>query len=326
VTATRHGPDGFGMGRGRFVSLVATSDRNTQRHTASSRLRRRVSVAVATATSLATVLSVGTGDAAAQDVVRCTEQSPEGYCVYWELASARPVNGSGTRGGSVVCIWTIMPSDLSDDPTVWNDFGLDRPPEGISVVWQDRSCSDGSSEPGLRWVIPATRANLAAIARGRIARDFAAPSVATTPAEGVAAIVGVPVFVAVTNWTGVVSDASCAGGMCVTVTAEPQLVVGSGEPGSGPLRCSGPGSVYSPRQGAPADQAAAPGVCALVYQRRTGIEGRPEAWLGSVSVTWTVTWTSSTGDAGVLVPVTLSAALPRAVEEVQTVLVGGQTP
>jgi hypothetical protein len=326
MTAARRDPDGFRIGRGRLVGLAATSDRNTQRHTRSKRLRRLGSVAVATATSLATVLSVGTGDAAAQDVVRCTEQSPEGYCVYWELASARPADGSGTRGGSVVCFWTTMPSDLSDDPTVWNDFGLDRPPEGVSVVWQDRSCSDGSSEPGLRWVIPATRANLAAIVRGRIARDFAAPSVATTPAEGVAAIVGIPAFVAVTNWTGVVTDASCAGGMCVTVTAEPHLTIHSGKPGGSPIECTGAGSRYVPQDGRPAEQADVPGACAVAYRQRTGVDGRPVTWPATVDVTWSLTWTSNSGDAGVLAPVTLSAALPRAVEEVQTVLVGGQTP
>lgn len=44
-------------------------------------------------------------------------------------------------------------------------------------------------------------------------------------------------------------------------------------------------------------------------------------WPGSVRVTWTISWSASTGVSGSLPSVTRATALPRAVEEVQAVVV-----
>ena len=76
------------------------------------------------------------------------------------------------------------------------------------------------------------------------------------------AIVGVPVFVDVTNWTGVVAESECAGGMCVTVTATPSLTFIPGETRSSSVGCAGSGSRYDPDGGSAEAQASEDGACA----------------------------------------------------------------
>jgi hypothetical protein len=197
----------------------------------------------------------------------------------------------------------------------------------MEVAWQTVQCSDGSFQGyQFRWVPVVTPASLASIARGRLVGELAAPVVASNPPLGVASIVGVPVFVEVTNWTGARSESECAGGLCVTVTATPSVSFTPGEPGSAVVACAGAGSRFAPGAGDPATQAAASGACAYPYRLRTGVEGRPRLWPGSVTMTWTLSWSASDGETGVLAPVTLSTDVSRAVKEVQTVVVGGAGP
>ncbi len=276
---------------------------------------------------VAGVLQVA-GPAGASEPGQCVNYSPLGYCIDWDVPTpGGPPTGGGGGGSSdeVVCYWVTIPDDLSEDPTIWFDFGLTPPPEGVTIVWQSWECSDGSATFAFRWIIPATPQNLAALARGRVLGLMPQPSVNSSPPVGTASIVEVPVFVEVTNWTGVITDADCAGGLCVTVTATPQLTFTPAETGSSPVTCAGSGTRYDP-DGAPIEeQASADGACAYVYRLRTGVEGRPTAWPGSVSVTWTISWTASTGASGSLPAVTRTTSLPRAVREVQTVVVRGET-
>ena len=267
--------------------------------------------------------------AGATEPGQCVEYLPLGYCVEWDVPSPGDPGGGGGGGQPTdegVCSWVTIPGDLAEDPTIWFDFGLAPPPEGVTVVWQSWECSDDSPAFDFRWIIPATPANLAASVRGRLLGVLPQPSLDSSPPVGTAAIVGVPVFVDVTNWTGVVTEAECAGGMCVMVTATPMLRFIPGETGSSSVGCAGSGSRYDPDGGSAEAQASEDGACASKYRLRTGVQGRPSAWPGSVSVTWTISWTASTGASGPLPAVTRATLLPRAVEEVQTVVVGGETP
>ena len=266
--------------------------------------------------------------AGAAEPGQCAEYSPLGYCVEWDTPTpGHPgVDGGGGGHPTVVCYWVTIPDDLSQDPTTWIEFGLTPPPAGVTVVWQSRECSDGSVRLDIRWIIPATPANLAASVRGRLLGVLPQPSVDSSPPVGTAAIVGVPVFVDVTNWTGIRTEDECAGGTCVTVTATPSLTFIPGETASSPVGCAGSGSRYDPDGGSTAVQASSAGACAYKYRLRTGAQGRPSVWPGSVSVTWSVSWTASSGASGSLPAVTRATALPRAVEEVQAVVIGGETP
>ena len=289
----------------------------------------RVRALPAVAIGILGVLVVSTAAGATPaDPGQCAVVDSQGYCVEWDVPTpGGPGRGGGSgSGGEVTCYWVTIPDDLSEDPTIWFDFDLVPPPEGASVVWQSWECTDSSPAFNFRWVVPATPANLASIARGRLVGVLPQPTLGSSPPVGTASIVGVPSFVEVTNWTGVVSESECAGGVCVTVSATPTLSFSPGEAGAGRIACAGPGSRYAPDGPSMEEQASTPGACAHTFRLRTGPEGRPAAWPGSVSVTWTSSWTSSGGGSGSLPSVTRTSALPRAVEEVQTVVVGGSTP
>ena len=139
------------------------------------------------------------------------------------------------------------------------------------------------------------------------------PALTTSPDVGDPAIYSVPTFVHVDNWQGEIVEEGCDTGVCVTLTATPTLTFDPGD-GSDVIACDPPGTLYDPG-GASADaQASVPGACAHPYRAHTGGD-RPAAWEGSVSIAWTVGWTSD-GDAGELEGVTLSTALTRSVDEV----------
>lgn len=274
--------------------------------------------------SLVAALAATMLPASANAVRKCVESHPLGFCVEWDVAT--PATPSRRGGNPVRCRWVRIDADLSDDPSIYFDFDLARPPEGTEIVWQSRECSDGRLTQDLRWIVPSTPRNLAALSRGTLVGVLPQPVVESSPPPGTPSIVGVPVFVAVANWTGMVTESECAAGVCVTVTASPSLVFMPGEPGAETRSCAGSGSRYSPGAGSAAAQAAEPGACAHAYRLRTGAQGRPSAWPGEVSVTWTITWTATSGASGSLPPVTRSTAAPRAVSEVQTVVAGGSTP
>lgn len=267
-------------------------------------------------------------------VDQCAQVSARGYCVEWTVSS----EGGGGSGGSgegdggerpsdePVCWWESVNIDVEDDPPFLNDYGLSAPPEGVAVTWQTLECSDGVIRDQYRWVQRGpTAAELAQAARGRLADVLPAPVVVASPPRDVAAIVGVPVFVALENWSGSVSESACAGGLCVTVTALPTLWFDPAEPGAAAVACSEGGTLHV--EGAdPFAEAAVAGACVHQYTMRTGVEGRPAAWLGAVWVEWSLGWSASDGQSGTLPMVVRSTDLPRAVDEVQTVVVGGESP
>ena len=239
--------------------------------------------------------------------------------------------GNGTRpaGGPASqpapCRWdTVAPP-----PGVREEFP-DAPPD---ATWQIYVC-DGvpvGSFASLRWVpagggapsepTPPAPEVVATLVLARVKAEMEAPTLATDPPAGVAAVVNAPVFVEVTNWQPEIVVTDCVLGVCVTMTATPALAFDPGD-GSGAIGCVPPGSRYDPALPL-ADQAE--GGCAHVYRQRTGAEGRPGAWPGQVTVTWSVSWTSNVGASGSYDPLSFSTSLARAVDEVSTVVVDGSS-
>lgn len=274
----------------------------------------------------------GASSPAAAQVRECDEYATEGYCISWN--DEQPGGGGGSAGGTGVstgvpaCYWEALPAppDMS---------GLVQPPPDVPVVWQRWVCP-GEADPGpggpavpimIRWVeaVTVTPEELASAAFARLARRLPGPEVVSSPPAGTAAIIDVPVFVAVSNWTGALSESECAAGLCVTVTATPQLTFSPGEPGSGTIECAGSGTGHVAGTD-PMAAAQRPGACAHAYRHRTGIGGRPATWPGEVTVTWTIAWTASGGATGTLPTVTRTSLLPRAVEEVQSIVVAEHSP
>ena len=258
----------------------------------------------------------------------CIRRDPQGYCLEWDVTTpGTPGTPGGSGGGPAPeCYWVTIDDELPEDPTIFVDFGLEEPPEGVPILWQSWECSDGRATFNFRWVIAPTPGALAETVRGRLIGQLPQPVVESSPPAGTASIIGVPVFVTVVNWTGVVTQTECAGGLCVTVTATPQLTFRPGEPGAPTVQCSGSGTRFAPDAGTPEAQASSPGACTWTYTTRTGANGRPSAWPGQASVSWTISWTATTGASGSLAAVTRSTDVPRPVAEVQTVIEGGATP
>jgi hypothetical protein len=187
----------------------------------------------------------------------------------------------------------------------------------------------------MRWVTPPAPTPLPApgdLAQAiyvRLEGNLPQPEVDGEPAADEAAIVSVPTFVRVTNWTGVVTDWQCdpTGALCVAVTATPTVSFEPGEPGAPVVECAGAGTRFVDGTSS-AVQAAQPGACTYAYRLRTrgdartatGTGSRPDAWPGRVSVTWSLTWTSTSGERGVLPSVVKSVGLARRVSEVRTVI------
>lgn len=283
---------------------------------------RIVVIAAAAVVALPSALS-----AQAAEPGECIRRDPQGYCLEWDVTTpGTPGTPGGSGGGPAPdCYWVTTGTELPEDPTIFVDFGLEEPPEGVPILWQSWECSDGRPTFNFRWVLAPTPGALAETVRGRLVGQLPQPVVESSPPAGTASIIGVPVFVTVVNWTGVVTQTECAGGLCVTVTATPQLTFRPGEPGAPTVQCAGSGTRFAPDAGTPEAQASSPGACTWTYTTRTGANGRPSAWRGQASVSWSISWTATTGASGSLAAVTRSTDVPRPVAEVQTVIEGGAT-
>lgn len=245
--------------------------------------------------------------------------------------------GGGGGGGEPApeCGWVNVPESTVPQPSSSRPYILTngRPPEGLEVVWQGW-CYDPNAgfqyfRGPFRWLpvgepAPAlTLDDVAAAAYERLEGRLPDPVVVTNPAVGVDAVVDVPVFVTVTNWQPQLVETDDLLGDLVTVQATPVVVVEPGEPGAPAVTCDGQGRVYDPAGGDLWEQAVAPGACTYTHQRRTGVDGRPAEWASTITVRWSIDWSSESGDGGTFPEVNRSVAVPRGVDEVQAVVVDG---
>jgi hypothetical protein len=265
------------------------------------------------------------------------------YCVGDELPGPRPTvpglppvpgspgsgGGGGGGGGPAAPVCTFVP--FQQAVGVSNPIAPDPPSPDAQLYIQQ---CDGVLTGIARWVMPGqpvpgaadvvSPAQLAEQVRVRLEGNLPKPTVSSSPAPGIAALIGFPSFVFVDNWQDRATDGQCdpvVGTLCVTVTAVPRLEWTPGEPGAPIVACAGPGTQFEPGGAPPDDQAAAPGACAYAYRSRTGVAGRPDAWPGEVSVRWRLRWTTSVGGPPRPLPdVVKTTAVPRAVDEVQTVV------
>jgi hypothetical protein len=296
---------------------------------------RRISRPVLAVALVGATLITGTDADAGADPVKVKEPPPctFDYCVGAGLpgpAPATPAPGASpgprqeNNSPPPACVWVHWQSRSQNSFPVIPD-----PPSGEADLYLEECNGVGTGRA--QWVqpgnpapgpAPMSAADLAQAAYVRLEGNLPEPVVSSDPGPGVAAIVGFPSFVVVDNWSGTVTDSECDPNfpLCVTVTAVPSLSWSPGEPGVEPVACSGPGTRFDPGGAEPEVQASAAGACAHEYELRTGVAGRPEEWPGEVSVIWALTWASNAGGWGPLPSVTKSAPLPRAVDEVQTIV------
>lgn len=280
--------------------------------------------------------------AAADSIDPCADPPPGAQAPDWCLDESiggdddsSDLGGGSSGGGSAgeaPCGWVTIPTEILPPNRVGRPimFTNGFPPDDMEVVWQGWCYTDdeySSFRGPFRWVpvgapAPLTPAEVAQGAYEAIQGRMPDPAVMTSPPVGVDATVGVPVFVTVTNWESELTEVRDLLGDTVTVRATPTLVLRSGEPEDASRSCAGPGREYDPEGGDLWDQAAAPGACTFVYERRTGVQGRPDSWPSTVVVEWSISWSSTSGESGVFPVVERTVAVPRAVDEVPTVVVG----
>jgi len=131
------------------------------------------------------------------------------------------------------------------------------------------------------------------------------PALRTAPPSG-AQMVGLPAWYWIDGWAPV-STSATVGAATATVTATPTSASWSPGDGAAPVTCPGPGEAW--HEGV--DHRFPP--CGHLYTDAGDVTL-------SVTVTWTVSWTSTTGAGGPLPPLTTTASVPLDIGEAQAVL------
>jgi hypothetical protein len=287
--------------------------------------------------------STATPPATAQPA-QCSNPKPNGDCpIGVELpveqpgTPGNPGGPGGPDGGPTTpttldpnrCEWHTYPNQAH-----WRTVFPEAPPD--AVFGEEHCFVNGDAIYGPyvpQWTVagdagfgaaPPTPAEVAQTLLVEVEALLRQPTVATDPPAGEPSLIDVPTFVEVTNWQGPIERSNCLLGVCVELTAAPTLTFTPGEPGAETIECDPPGTRYDPNGSEPDEQAAADGACAHIYERRTGVAGRPAAWPGEVTITWEITWAGA-GDEGEFDPIAMTTEVPRAVQEAPTVVtdVGG---
>lgn len=130
------------------------------------------------------------------------------------------------------------------------------------------------------------------IARDAADRAIDRPVIYTSPRLGVDALVNLPTWLGVENWTLNTVSAS-EGGLTITVTARPVSVVW--QMGEGSVTCTGPGARYA--AGVREENQSTD--CSYTYKHSSA--GQPgEKYQASATLKYSVTWTASNGESGSL--------------------------
>jgi hypothetical protein len=241
-------------------------------------------------------------------------------------------DGGGGGPTQPACPEWVLLGGYDSVPSHLRPYSWDDAPPG-SLFYYDACTAPFGFGPGVTTTyfppgeapvpIPPTPGEVAEGLWVQISATLQRPAVIASPEEGERALIEVPTFVAVSNWQGEVVEEACDTGVCVSLTATPELRFDPGEPGSDAIVCDPPGTIFDPAGAEPDEQAAVDGACTHTYQRRTGVAGRPSAWPGEVSIVWTALWVQTAGGGSETgeFELVLSTDLPRSVREAPTVVV-----
>ena len=225
--------------------------------------------------------------------------------------------GSGGSGGSGPA-WTCRYRDLISDggsaftvdhestPTLEEGvhYALLCTDEDGQLAYQDLVVWD-PADP-LAGLVADQRAAEAALAD----LDLPTPPIATSPAPGAEHLVGLPTWLWLEDWSAR-SATAAVGGVASTVTVEPTSVrwdLGDGAT----VTCAGPGTPWSGAGAGTSD-------CAHTWTRRSSTEPG-DTFALTATVTWTASWSATTGATGDLGALTSTATVDVAVVEAQAVV------
>jgi len=144
--------------------------------------------------------------------------------------------------------------------------------------------------------------------RARKALPLDPPAIVLSPPATVAQLVGVPTWLWLADPWQPLQASATLDGVTATVTARPTSVdwlLGDGTT----VQCDGPGRPYDPSVAPEAQQT----TCSHTFQQRG-------QFVVTATVSYTTSWTATTGDGGVLDPVTRTAGVPVIVDEAQALI------
>lgn len=176
-----------------------------------------------------------------------------------------------------------------------------------------RTCLRRDGQPGQAWLLgPGSPVDVVAglTASAEQALVVPLPEVGTSPPSGALLPVGLPVWF----WAGngeALSETASVPGVSVTVraTVASTTVVVAGPDGTDRIACDGAGEPYDPAVHGAWDRSD----CSHVFDRA----GPADV---TMSVTWDLSWSSSTGASGPLAPVTRSTTVTLAPVELEAVV------
>jgi hypothetical protein len=268
---------------------------------------------------------VATGQASAVTVDerpdgQIVDGSPEAVVVVGRTGEVGSWAGTPRGGARWTCGYygfDADPNGFGTDGTVRYDDGPVDPEPGELYVLVCRDPSGRTVKSLLRRFDPADplggiAATERALDEARRRLDLPLPDPGLNPPGE--QLVGVATWLWVDGpWTPASATAQVAG-VSATVTATPVSVVWS--PGDGTtVTCDGPGTPYDPTR-SPADQRSS---CTHAYGRSSAaLPGG--AYALTATVTYEVTWSSSTGAGGSLGSLTRATTVPVVVEEAQALI------
>jgi len=140
------------------------------------------------------------------------------------------------------------------------------------------------------------------------------PDIQTSPPPGRPQLVGLPTWLWVDAAWKPHSAAATLGGVTATVTATPSTIVWSAGDGSAAFTCTGPGEIYDEHH---PDRVSH---CAHTYLDRSTATNANGTFALTATITYTVHWQATNGEAGDLDPVTRTRTIPMLVREAQALI------
>lgn len=252
-----------------------------------------------------------------------------------DRASNTTDSASSPTSGSSPNARSSAGSGWVDDRTIGAEVRFDTPPADNGCVWEKVRGGVPLAVPGTRpveyetlyyracddkvmsyhWIRDTTPKRIATSAGDSVSRLVNTLALRTAPpSDKMVVNIGTWFWVPRAVWKPVSVTAwipTKVGPISVTTTATPRTLTYSPGDGNRPVTCVGPGRAWNPRLG---DRAVSS--CMYTYRRATHRHPR-HRWRAKMTITWSVTWRSSLGVAGVLPSIGTSAPLSVRVLELQ---------
>ncbi len=250
--------------------------------------------------------------------------------------TARRRGGTGGGGSAPVCRWRT----LRDAQIEWlaavsaQSAALGGPHPVLDSVREHLAADDlpdgdlqvqtcGAEVRAVRFVPRPEPAGTVELLARRMITRLPVPDPVFSPPAGVRVPLHQPVFASIrpSEWQEVHNTLQ-ADGVTAEVRAVPVAMrVISGDPDGRMFPCAGPARPFDPTSSTSVrEQAASPDACSFAYRHLPpeGVDGRPGAWIGTVTVLWRAEWRTGDGPWAPLGTIPRTRLFDRTPREVRT--------